>query len=77
MVLGRAALLVGTGLALGSVGSLILAGSVRAFLFEVWPHEPVVFVGVAAVLVTTGLFAAFLPVRSAARVDPIIAMRQP
>jgi putative ABC transport system permease protein len=76
MVLRRAALLVGTGLALGSVGSLILAGSIRAFLFEVRPHEPVVFVGVAVVLAMTGLLAAVVPARWAARVDPIIAMRQ-
>jgi putative ABC transport system permease protein len=76
MVIGRATLLISMGLALGGGGAWILAGSVRAFLFDVRPHEPAVFVGVAAVLALTGLLAAFIPARSAAHVDPLIAMRQ-
>ena len=42
-----------------------LASSVEAFLFEVRPHDPVVY----------GAAAAFVPVRRAARVNPVIAMR--
>jgi ABC-type antimicrobial peptide transport system permease subunit len=76
-VLGRATLLVATGLILGGVGSSIVAGSIRAFLFDVRPHEPAVFLGVGIVIAATGLVAAWMPARWAARVDPIIAIRQP
>jgi ABC-type antimicrobial peptide transport system permease subunit len=48
---------------------------VRAFLFEIQPHDPTVYAGVSAVLAMTGLAAAFLPARRAAGVDPLIALR--
>ena len=76
-VLGRATLLVGMGLAVGSAGSLVLAGSIRAFLFEIRPHEPSVFVLVGFLVTVTGLVAAFMPARRAARVDPLVAILQP
>jgi ABC-type antimicrobial peptide transport system permease subunit len=34
-----------------------------------------VYVSVAAVLLTTGVVAALIPARRAARVDPIVALR--
>jgi hypothetical protein len=77
MVLGRATLLVGTGLILGGVGSSMLTGFIRAFLFEVQSHEPAVSLGVGIVTAATGLAAAWMPARWAAGVDPIVAIRQP
>lgn len=76
MVLARATLLVGAGLALGGVGASVLAGSIRAFLFEIQPYDPTVFAGVGIVIVVTGLAAAWIPARWAARVDPIVAMQR-
>jgi putative ABC transport system permease protein len=75
-VLGRAALMIVTGLALGSAAASMLAESVRAFLFAVRPYEPTVYVSVGIVLTLTGLLAAFVPARGAAAVDPIVAMRR-
>ena len=63
------------GLAIGTTGAWGLGGLVAGFLFEIQPHDPRVYAGVFAVLTTTGLAAAFIPARRAARVDPLVALR--
>jgi ABC-type lipoprotein release transport system permease subunit len=45
------------------------------FLFEVQPRDPWIFAAVTAMLVATGMLAALLPARRAARVDPLTALR--
>jgi ABC-type antimicrobial peptide transport system permease subunit len=47
----------------------------RSFLFATAPHDPLVYGGVLAVLTFTGLAAAIVPARRAARVDPMLALR--
>ena len=74
-VLTRATSDVAIGLALGMASAWALARFVQRFLFEVQPHDRVVYVSVAAVLLTTGVVAALIPARRAARVDPIVALR--
>jgi predicted permease len=74
-VLGRALTFVIVGLALGLAGAYALSGAVGAFLFQVEPGEPRVYLGTATLLVIIGLVAAWIPSRRAARVDPIIAMK--
>jgi putative ABC transport system permease protein len=74
-VLGRAATYLGGGLAIGLLGAWLLASLVAGFLFEVEPHDLSVYASVGAVLIVTGLLAAFLPARRASRVDPLIALR--
>jgi hypothetical protein len=75
MVLGRASQMLGIGLVAGLLAAAMLERLVRAFLFEARPHEPVVYVAVALVLLTTGLVAAFGPARRAAKVDPLAVLR--
>jgi ABC-type antimicrobial peptide transport system permease subunit len=60
---------------LGVAGAWSLAGFLESFLFEVQPHDPAVYFGVFVVLTLTGLAAALLPARRAARVDPLVALR--
>jgi len=74
-VLTRATSYVAIGLALGLAGAWGLARFVERFLFEVQPHDRVVYGAVAAVLLAAGLVAALIPARRAARVDPIVALR--
>ncbi|MCR4375407.1 MAG: ABC transporter permease, partial [Acidobacteria bacterium] len=76
MVLGRAVRLLVAGLVPGIAVSILLEQTARAFLFNAKPHDPVVYVGVAAVLLATGLAAAFGPARRATRLDPLVALRQ-
>jgi len=75
MVLGRALALISVGLAIGVLLSWMVAGSVKTFLFDVQPHDPLVYVSVGLFLLAAGVLAAFVPARRAARVDPMVALR--
>jgi len=76
LVLRHTAVLIGTGMILGVAGSLALSGVVRSMLFGVTPNDPVSLALAAATLIVVSAMAAYLPVRRAARVDPIEALRQ-
>ena len=75
MVLGRAAILMLAGTTLGMIGGWMLSRYVQSFLFQVEPHDVVVYAGAAALLLATGLVAAFLPARRASRIDPMEVLR--
>jgi FtsX-like permease family/MacB-like periplasmic core domain len=62
-------LIVGTGLAWTS------ARLVRGFLYGVKAHDGETLLGASMLLLISGLVAAYLPARRAARVDPLIALR--
>ena len=47
----------------------------RTLLFDVAPGDPITMAAAAAVLLAVGFFAAYLPARRAARLDPTIALR--
>jgi predicted permease len=74
-VIGRAVLHTAAGLAIGIAVAWQLASSIEGLLFQVRPHDPVVYAAVAALLGGCGVAAAFVPARRAARVNPVIALR--
>jgi putative ABC transport system permease protein len=75
MVLRQALVLLAAGLVLGFAGSLAADRLLQGMLFGVSAVNPAVL-GLAGLLVAlTGLLAAYLPARRAARVDPIVALR--
>jgi ABC-type antimicrobial peptide transport system permease subunit len=76
MVLGKAALLMGIGIIVGAVSAWQLSASVRTFLFEIQPNDVRIFTLALLVLGMVGLVASALPARRAARVDPLVALRQ-
>jgi len=75
MVVREAFGVVGVGLALGVGGALVLTRVLASLLYEVSPTDPATFAGVAFILGAVALAASYLPARRAARVDPIVALR--
>jgi predicted permease len=76
MVLRRAMALTVAGLMLGAAAAWYLSASVRTFLFEIEPNDPRIFALAVLTLALVGLAASVVPARRAARVDPVIALRQ-
>jgi putative ABC transport system permease protein len=75
LVMGSAARLIGTGVALGLAASLIFAQAVSTFLFGVPARDPVTFASVAIVLTFTAAAACAMPALRAARIDPAVTFR--
>ncbi|MDQ2669074.1 MAG: ADOP family duplicated permease, partial [Gemmatimonadota bacterium] len=76
LVVRYAARLVLIGVVIGLVAAFALARLVRGFLTGLDPSDPLTYGGVVAVLCGVALLAAWLPARRAARVDPMVALRQ-
>jgi ABC-type antimicrobial peptide transport system permease subunit len=74
-VLGRAGIYVVSGLIVGLLAGRALSGLFASLLFGVQPSDVSIYVTVVALLTCVGLAAAGLPARKAARVDPIVALR--
>lgn len=75
MVIGDTGRLVLLGLAAGTALAFALAPSVGSLLFRVDPRDPLTYAAVAGLLALVAAFAAWLPARRAARVDPTVALR--
>jgi predicted permease len=63
------------GVVAGLIGSFALTRVLQSLLFGVTAHDPLVFAGIAALLVTIGTVACLLPALRATRIDPIAALR--
>jgi predicted permease len=78
-VVGRmlrdSAIPIGLGAVVGLTGAALSTRVIESFLFETDPVDPLTFTAVAAVLVTAGCLAAWIPARRAACVDPVTALR--
>jgi predicted permease len=65
----------GLGVVIGLAGSFLLSRYMTSLLFEVKPTDPAVFVVVSLVLIGVALLASWLPARRAAKIDPLVALR--
>jgi predicted permease len=65
----------GVGVIAGLAGSFALARTIHGLLFEVSPNDPVSLLVSAAVLLLTAALAAWIPSYRAARIDPVVALR--
>lgn len=75
MILRQGLWKTGLGLAIGLVGAVLLSRSMTTLLFGVKPTDPGVYVAVSVVLIGVALLASYLPARRAAKIDPLVALR--
>jgi predicted permease len=75
MVLANGGKLLVMGIGLGVVAGLAITRVMSSQLSGVRATDPLTFVAVAAILGVVALFACYLPARRAAKVDPMIALR--
>jgi putative ABC transport system permease protein len=67
--------LAAVGAAVGLGCALLAARALRSLLFEVSPHDPAALALVTLLLAAAALAACWMPVRSALRVNPAVALR--
>ena len=76
MIIGRGSRLLVVGIVLGLAGSILAARSLAQQVWKVSPFDPVAFGLVSLILLAAGLQACVWPARRAARIDPLVALRQ-
>ncbi len=75
LVLREAVVLVVIGLGVGVLASLALTKTAASLLYDLKPNDPLTIAMATIVLLMVALLAGYLPARRAARVDPMIALR--
>ncbi len=63
------------GMVIGVVGALMLRRYLATLVFDVSTADPIVYAGVAALMLGVAMMACYLPARRASRVDPLVALR--
>ena len=75
-VLGRGFIVIGTGIAIGLVASLVLMRLINAALWGVTTTDPATYTAVLVTIFAVASLACYVPARRAIKVDPLVAMRQ-
>jgi len=76
MIVSRGAVLAGIGVVVGLILSGIMAPMISSLLYGVRPIDPEVFLAVPLILMVVVLLASYIPARRAARVNPLVALRE-
>jgi len=76
LVLREALLLVLIGLVLGLVTALAVTKTAASLLYELKPNDPLTIALATLLLATVAVLAGYFPARRAARVDPMVALRE-
>jgi predicted permease len=75
MILRRAAWLTGIGVSVGLLMAFALARGEANLLYGVRPGDPLVFAAITMLIVGIAMLASWFPARWAARIDPMVALR--
>jgi putative ABC transport system permease protein len=76
MMVGRGLALTGAGLAAGLLAAWAATRAMKNLLYGVAATDPATYASVAALLGVVALAACWIPARRAARVDPIVVLRE-
>ena len=76
LMLGNALRVVLSGVVLGAIGAWWLGRLMSSMLFRVTPADPLTFAVAATLLVLVAILAALAPSWRAARLDPLVALRE-
>lgn len=76
LMLRDLAMLVLIGVPLGLGASIAAGRLVRSMLFGVTPGDPLTLAGASGVLLLVAAIAGYLPARRAARLDPVVTLRE-
>lgn len=76
MIVSRGVGLAGIGVGIGLILSGIMAPLISSLLYGVRPLDPEVFIAVPLILMVVVILASYIPARRAARVNPIVALRE-
>jgi len=76
MILGQGLRTTVVGIGLGIAGAIALTRVIRTLLYGVTPTDPVTFAAVTLLLAGVAALACYVPARRAARVDPMVSLRQ-
>ena len=75
MVLHDAAILLGSGIAIGTICALATASVLETMLYGTGARNSRIIASVCCAVAVVGMLAAYLPARRAARVEPMVALR--
>jgi len=75
LIVGQGMMLALGGVLVGLLGAGLLTRLMQTLLFGVSATDPLIFAGVAFLLICVALLACYLPARKAAQVDPLVALR--
>lgn len=76
MVLRQGLVLAGIGALLGTLAALALTRMLASLLYGITPTDPLTFALAPTILLGVAALACWLPAWSAARIDPVLALRQ-
>jgi len=74
-VIGRSAVVIASGVAVGLAGALAVTRVLEKLLFDIKPTDAATYVIVPAILIVVALLASYLPAKRATAVDPMVALR--
>lgn len=77
MVVKQGLGLTAVGVGVGITAAWLATRLMQSLLFETPATDPVIYLGIAALLAATATLASWFPARRAAAVDPLIAIREP
>jgi predicted permease len=76
LVVGHGLTLVAAGIALGCASAVVLTRTMSSLLFGVHSGDPLTLIAVSLIVASIALVASYAPARRAARIDPMVALRE-